>query len=47
MRQGMEAEIQELLAPIGVWIPQSLDVDTARHASFHGCLDELGRKGGK
>ena len=43
----IEAEILELPAPIGVGIPQSLDIDTSRQSSFDGCFDELGRKEGQ
>ena len=40
----VEAEIPELPTPIGVWIPQTFDVDAAGEASFDRCLDELGSK---
>ena len=43
----VEAEILELPAPIGVGIPQSLDIYTPGQSSFDGCFDELGRKEGQ
>ena len=43
----IEAEILELPAPIGVGIPQSLDIDTPGQSSFDCCFDELGCKKGQ
>jgi len=40
----IEAEVLELLAPLGVGVPQALDVDAARQAAFDGCLHQLRSK---
>jgi len=37
-------KLLELPTPVGVWIPQALDIDAAREAAFNRCLDELGSK---
>ena len=37
----IESEVQELLGPVRVGIPQALDIDAARQAAFDRCLDEL------
>jgi hypothetical protein len=44
MFMAHEPKLPELPTPVGVWIPQALDIDAAREAAFNRCLDELGSK---
>jgi hypothetical protein len=43
----IEAEVLELPTPVGVRIPQALNIDAAREASFDRRLYELGSKEGE
>ena len=44
MELGVDAEILELPAPVGVGIAQALDIDAAWYALLDSCLDELRSK---
>ena len=44
MELGVDAEILELPAPVGVGIAQALDIDAARYALLDSCPDELRSK---
>ena len=44
MEPGVDAEILELPAPVGVGIAQALDIDAAWYSPLDSCLDELRSK---